>query len=389
MTAIQTKNDYWFTIEPYVFISIKQKSVLLYNTLDGGTIISENDEVIDLLKDTIKKENCGVVLLTNDRYQQKEINKIVNELREKYMGDIIDITLSKGKPIQIFPYFNFPNKPKIYKTHNFSPLKNILQNLAEINIYLGDSLDVRKLIPFLLTIPENRTLSIIGNISEITNYNELLSHLDHYIGPKQILCSYKNIMPLQLALNSNFSYQISVCFPINMQQWENSRLILLNQTYPIEYVFSVTSDEDCIQAEQLVEQFKIKEYHLKPVYTGDNIRFFEENVFLTQEDILSTSMTIKDFFARQAMNIYEFGKINIMPNGDAYANLNHPMLGNIYKDSINEIVYNEVEKGKSWFRVRDQEPCAECVFQWLCPPPSNYEIEIGRLNLCHVKRVCL
>ena len=75
-----------------------------------------------------------------------------------------------------------------------------------------------------------------------------------------------------------------------------------------------------------------------------------------------------------------------MSNGDAYANPNHPVLGNIYTDSINEIVYNEVELGKSWFRIRDQEPCNECVFQWLCPPPSNYEIEIGRPNLCHVKR---
>ena len=28
-------SDYWFTIEPYVFVDIKSKHVLLYNTLDG------------------------------------------------------------------------------------------------------------------------------------------------------------------------------------------------------------------------------------------------------------------------------------------------------------------------------------------------------------------
>ena len=55
---------------------------------------------------------------------------------------------------------------------------------------------------------------------------------------------------------------------------------------------------------------------LNPVYTGDNIRFFEENVFLTKKDTLFTPMTIKDFFSRQAMNIYDFGKINILPNVD-------------------------------------------------------------------------
>jgi pseudo-rSAM protein len=85
------------------------------------------------------------------------------------------------------------------------------------------------------------------------------------------------------------------------------------------------------------------------------------------------------------MNLYNYGKINIMPNGDAYANLNCPALGNIYTDSIYDIVHKEVEEGKSWLCIRDQAPCNSCVYQWLCPPPSNYEMDIGRPNLCHVK----
>ena len=74
-----------------------------------------------------------------------------------------------------------------------------------------------------------------------------------------------------------------------------------------------------------------------------------------------------------------------MPNGDVYANLNHPLLGNIYVDSILEIVHREIDKGLSWFRIRNQGPCNGCVYQWLCPSPSNYEMEIGKSNLCHVK----
>jgi len=173
---------------------------------------------------------------------------------------------------------------------------------------------------------------------------------------------------------------------MDMQQWNQSRQILLDQTLPIEYIFEVSSIEDCQQAEQLIEQFQIEKYHLNPIFTGDNIRFFEENVFLSKEDIFSTPMTIKDFFSRQAINLYDFGKINILPNGDTYANLNHPMLGNIYTDSIYEIVSKEVEEGKSWFRIRNQAPCNSCIYQWLCPPPSDYEIQIGRPNLCHVKK---
>lgn len=97
--------------------------------------------------------------------------------------------------------------------------------------------------------------------------------------------------------------------------------VLLSQALPVEFVFEVSSEEDVQLSEQLIEQHQIDKYRLKPNYTGNNIRFFENEVFLSKEDILSTPMTMKDFFARQAMNLYDFGKITILPNGDVYANL--------------------------------------------------------------------
>jgi len=261
-----------------------------------------------------------------------------------------------------------------------------LEKLSEISIYVDATTDVTKLISFLQSIPGSPTFNIIGNIGDVLKYNEILSYFDQHLSPKNILCSYKNVIALQPDFENNFSYKISVSFPIDMQQWINARQILLNQNLPVEYVFDITSDEDSLQAEQLVEQFQIEKYRFNPVYTGCNIRFFEENVFLTKEDILSVSLTVKDFFARQAMNIYDFGKINIMPNGDAYANLNHPVLGNVYTESIYDIIQKEIDKGLSWFRIRNQSPCNDCVYQWLCPPPSNHEIAIERPNLCHVKQ---
>ena len=387
MTLMKAVTNYWFTIEPYVFIGISNKGVLLYNTLDGVILESDKNEVIVLMRETLQEENCGVVLLTNDRYKQININDFINELREKFMGDIIDVDLSKGKPVQILPYYNFSNKYEIYKRHNFPPFKNVLENLSEISIHIDSTTNVTKLILFLQSISGNPTFNIIGNIGDVTNYNEILSYFDQLPSPKNMLCSYKNVITLQPAFENNFTYRISVHFPIDMQHWHISRSILLNQTIPIEYVFDVSSEVDCQQVEQLVKQFRIEKYRINPIYTRDNIQFFEANIFLTKEDILSTSMTIKDFFSRQAMNIYDFGKINIMPNGDAYANLYHPILGNIYTDSIYEIVDKEVAEGQSWFRIRNQAPCTDCVYQWLCPPPSNYEIAIGRPNLCHVKNI--
>lgn len=381
---MKTVTDYWFTIEPYVFVNVTDRCLLLYNTLDGVTIESDKKEIVELLREVLKVENCGVILLTNDQYSEKYINNFIRELREKYMGDIIDVSLSKGKPVQLFPYFNFPNKFEIYKKHNFSLLKNVLYNLSEISIYVDSETDGARLIPFMQSIPGSPTFNIIGNVEEVIKSMELLFYLDQHPSPKNMLCSYEKVIALQPSFENNFSYKISVHFPIDMQLWNNSRQILLNQTFSVEYIFDVSSVEDCLLAEQIVGNFQIENYRFRPVYTGDNISFFEENVFLFREDILSTPMTIKDFFSRQAMNLYDYGKINILPNGDVHANLNYPALGNIYIDSIYEIVQKEVDEGKSWFRIRNQAPCKDCVYQWLCPSPSNYEIVIGRPNLCHV-----
>ena len=378
-------SDYWFTIEPYVFVDIKSKHVLLYNTLDGVTIESTNEKIVELLQETLQEENCGVALLTHERYRQEEICCFVDELREKFMGDVINVSLSDGKPVQILPFYNYSKEQELYKKNNFSSYKNILEKLFEISLYIDATTNITKLIHFLITLPKNLTFNIVGNMEEVPNYSELFSYLDHCSSPKNLLCSYKNIIPLQPIFAHNFSYQISVSFPINVERWNHAMKVLLSQALPVEFVFEVSSEEDVQLSEQLIEQHQIDKYRLKPNYTGNNIRFFENEVFLSKEDILSTPMTMKDFFARQAMNLYDLGKITILPNGDVYANLNHPSLGNIYVNNIHEILHKEVEEGKSWFRVRNHPPCTDCVYQWICPSPSNYEIAIGRSNLCHVK----
>lgn len=386
MKIMKNVSDYWFTIEPYVFVDIKNEHALLYNTLDGVTIESTHGKIIEILRATLQEENCGVVLLTNEQSQQREVNHFICELREKFMGDVIEVSLSDGKPVQILPFYNYSKEQELYKKNNFSSYKNVLEKLFEISLYIDATTNITELIHFLATLPKNLTFNIVGNMEEVPNYSELFSYFNHCSSPKNLLCSYKNVIALQPIYEHNFSYKISVSFPIDLERWNRAMEVLLSQTLLMEFVFEVSSEEDVQQSEQLIEQYQIDKYRLNPIYTGNNIRFFEEEVFLSKEDILSTPMGVKDFFARQAMNLYDFGKITILPNGDVYANLNHPLLGNIYANNIHEILYKEVEEGKSWFRVRNQAPCTDCVYQWICPSPSNYEIAIGRPNLCHVKK---
>ena len=68
-----------------------------------------------------------------------------------------------------------------------------------------------------------------------------------------------------------------------------------------------------------------------------------------------------------------------------YANRLFPALGLVEKDSIYAIIRKEITEGQSWLRIRTQSPCDTCVYQWLCPSPSDYEIELNRPNLCLTK----
>ena len=51
---MERTSDYWFMIEPYVHINIANGYMLLYNTLDKETIISNNEKVINLLEELLQ-----------------------------------------------------------------------------------------------------------------------------------------------------------------------------------------------------------------------------------------------------------------------------------------------------------------------------------------------
>lgn len=384
ITKKETTN-YWFKIEPYVHISIVNSNVLLYNTFDGSFIESKDIEIVKLLKEMLLKENCGVVLLTAERYNLDNIRKFIMELRAKYMGDIIDIELSKSKPVQIMPFTSLVNTQELFKKQNFPTGKKILEYLSEISIYVDYNTNIMDLNSFLKSLPNISTVNIIGNLKDVANYKELLLVLDQFPSLKKITCNYSNVISLQPEFVNNFSYSILINYPIDISKWNYSRRLLLNQSIPFECIFEVTSMDNYSQINKFIEEFGIEKHQLKPVYTGDNIDLFKENVFLTKDDILSTPLSISDFFINQSMNIFDFGKIAIMSNGDIYANVNYPILGNIHTHSIYEIISKELEEGRSWLRIRNQAPCNTCLYQWFCPSPSNYEIAIGRPNLCHVK----
>jgi pseudo-rSAM protein len=132
------------------------------------------------------------------------------------------------------------------------------------------------------------------------------------------------------------------------------------------------------------DYFLDKNIRYIPLYDNENLSFFESNIFIDKDELAQIKLSKDEVFMRQSLNIGDFGKLTIMPDGMVYANVYYSPLGSI-NHSPYSIVYKEFTEGQSWFRFRDQEPCSDCMYQWLCPSPSNYEMVMGRPNLCHIR----
>ena len=151
------------------------------------------------------------------------------------------------------------------------------------------------------------------------------------------------------------------------------------------FIFLLTSQEDYDKITLDKKCLNVDSYNLVPVFNGYNIPFFEEYVFTTVDDFSAISLSKQDVFARQTINTNFFGKLVILPDGNVFANLNHPAIGTIYDPPYN-LLYKEMIEGTTWRMTRKHFPCSECIFQWLCPPPSNYELVFEQHNLCDIRK---
>jgi pseudo-rSAM protein len=127
-------------------------------------------------------------------------------------------------------------------------------------------------------------------------------------------------------------------------------------------------------------------YNVIPIYSGSNKLFFENNVYLTEEDILELKPELKTIHTNQILNSNFFGKLFITPDGKIYENINGNCIGQINNSNLAEIVYNNILNGVYRFKTRSScNDCKDCYYTDICPLISNYEKLFGKNNLCHIK----
>ena len=197
---------------------------------------------------------------------------------------------------------------------------------------------------------------------------------------------YKNLIKEESALsgfNEKDKIDVIVNFPVKDQVL--SKLISQYKNHNnLTFHFFVENESHCEFVKCLEDKYPLNNLKIVPFFTGDNSIFFKENIFTDKEDILTEPIIMRKIFCNQKLNSNDFGILNILPNGDVNANMNTDILGNIKNDLLSKIIYEELIRNTAWRKIRNDKPCNDCLYQFLCPPISNYELAIGKPNLCHV-----
>lgn len=410
-------NEYWLLLSPKVHVEIKREGMLLYHTENGECIESVSVVYRDLVLELQKDINLGVIEFAESYRSSNEVTDFVADAVRKDIFILMPIEKDKPKPVVLLPILNLQRDiDKLSEQgHEYFVGRDILNYLNHLNVYIHGDCDLAcnvcnsyyKQFPFCtkrtdgdclspedvhnilsqVQFSNTGTVNILGGdlclydpwerLWEVFDEFEFQYHLRH-----NLLNLPNNRIWMANALRYNLDILIT---PDAVLSQHDDRIDDLAGNSNVSFHFVVESEDDCARAELLAERIGVDKVKIVPFYNNANLGFFKDNIFLNREDIFTEPISMRTIFCNQKLNSNFFGSLTILPNGDVIASPNKPVLGNIHRDQLIKLIYNEMLSKSSWRYTRNGEKCSACLYQYLCPPPSNYELSMGRENLCNVR----
>lgn len=397
---------YWLIIDSYVFIWKNEINVLVYNTLSGKGFECSLSPVLDIVvTKLLDTKNMYCIGVSNIELDDDQLSFFVRLLRINYCGDII-LSENVDKPISIFPKLNINEAvDRDYGgIDNFESFGHqVARNLLEFTLYLNGDLeksDIQKQIMWFLSgeyklslddlnlifckIKDVRILEfniVAENVFEYPHLENLYSLLQNYTFKVSFYLYYKSNFSardfLPIIENEKYNCYLFLDFPIDYLILEK----ISCWNIPMNYVAKITSIDEYNQIQNISDKYQI-DIKLSPYFDGTNYSFFQKYIYINKEDILETQWSKQEIFSHQVLNTNDFGKLSMIPTGDIYANTFFNPVGTV-RDDIKHLVYKELKEGLSWRRTRDtMNTCDSCLYRYVCPSPSNYELILNKSNLC-------
>ena len=367
-----------------------------------------NTDLISLYCDKIADiKNLYVVDIEEEDWIDKTLNNWLHEIVKRRLGFFWEQEKSESSIISFPPLLNLQSDiDRIEAAEDRDIGEYAAQNWNEFSVYLGGESkfpDLYKQVPYpvndnkilnfqdlqvFLSSADNsylNTINVIGNLFSYSAKAELMDLLysipvkkNFYLTASHASLFVKEIVNMEL-----FDYKLYIYY--EGEEAASIHQELIDRNLPFCWIYLISSEEQNGELERLETSYGNEYIEVHPIYTGENLLFFENNIYSTEEDILQSHYDKQDIFAHQVMNTNFWGRLSVLPDGKVYSNLNHPPIGTL-KDRVYDLIVDEMKSKRSWRWMRDDMlPCKNCLYRYLCPSPSNYEIVIGKTNLCYAK----
>lgn len=402
--------EYFLYLESFVFLFFKGNRGLLYDSSRGKSYrFDVGGELQNVITGLSQLENMYVVRVADEILSDKYVQAFIDMIRKFYLGDVISTSICPVKPVLFPPVLDFQESK--LKEENSTGNK-ILKNLNDLSIYLtgrcendkcsqkcslfcrqllfckksddNEYVDINVLKRYLDCLPnaDFRIHLIGGDLETYPYWNEVLDFFSTY-GLVDYVVHYTSYMQ-NIDKLGQLRCKILVDYPISKDSLNSVYAFIQEHDCEVDFLFLVKDVDTFQDAVSYQEKYPALKINIKPVY-DNNWSFFNENVCFSLEDLHTVVLSKKEIFANQTVNTECFGKLVIDSSGRIYTNLNEMPIGEISSENLKESILKALKPDSSWFRIRNMKPCADCVYQWICPSPSNYEYVIGKSDLCHLK----
>jgi len=409
--------EFFLTVFPFVYISKNENDTLFYNTISGENIQFKNNILVAEIAERLEQQDYACVV-NKDEFEKLNQVDFLTLLVEKNLGYYID-----RKHFQLLPAatrcVEINNQDF---TAHFRNNEYIMENLREVTFYINSDADDHTVNRFRKEKSHKQFLSpkyespigelllskiekIVGEIGinklsinilggNIFKYsqieflikflNETTYNISYYFHYYDWIKEYSQ--QIISSINEYDTKIILIDFPFNETQFEQWEDLFAQKNVWMEFL--VETDEQIEEAEIIINKFKLNNYIFKPYYNGNNYEFFKENVFVSEEDILSVKESLFELIAKKISNPSFFGKLTFGVHGNVYSNPNLPPISHIDNLNLKHLIYELLTDDNSiWLSSRIKaDPCKKCIYNLLCPPISNYEIIFGQNNLCHLNK---
>ena len=403
----------WFTLSKDVYVSSHTTGrMLLYHTKNGNSFIASHPEHIRVVNEVYNPDNLGVIDMETYNNDNQDVLDFIEKTTQLGIGKVIEKT-DDNKPLNFLPILCLQNdierlietkqesligdKISLYLTsvtvainsrcgQNCSNCDMIYRQTLSCSKHYGDAeMDIETIKEIIVqsSFMNVKRLNIIGgDILLYPHWDTLLDFLKKHDFSYHLFFNFNQLQIVDDLLQLPFHKEVNITFPFD----ESALLELLQSAKArddFSYNFFIENVTHYKKVNAVIGDFGLSDYKIMPLYNGKNIAFFEENVFLNEKDILAGRIEMRKIFCNQKLNSNFFGALIFLPDGTVKANINTPSIGRFPDETILQLIYTELTNNTAWRKIRAGKQCNKCIYRYLCPPVGNYEMVLGKENLCN------